>query len=58
MQTFPADADGIVPITDELWFDDDAATCMREFLLAVWRPPETLDENIAWLAESLGQERQ
>jgi|AATO01.1.fsa_nt_gi hypothetical protein len=24
--TFPADADGIVPITDELWFVDDAAS--------------------------------
>ena len=53
-QTFPADADGIVPITDELWFDDDAAKRTREFLLAVWGP-ETLEENLAWLAESLGK---
>jgi hypothetical protein len=52
--TFPADADGIVPITDELWFEDDAANRIREFLLAVWSA-ETLDENLAWLAESLGQ---
>ena len=52
--TFPADADGIVPITDELWFEDDAANRIQEFLLAVWNA-ETLDENIAWLAESLGQ---
>ncbi|MFM2006763.1 MAG: hypothetical protein RLZZ09_2418 [Pseudomonadota bacterium] len=52
-QTFPADADGIIPITDELWFEDDAANRIREFLLAVW-PAETLDENMAWLAESLG----
>ncbi len=52
--TFPADADGIVPITDELWFEDDAANRIREFLLAVWGA-ETLDENLAWLAESLGQ---
>jgi type II restriction/modification system DNA methylase subunit YeeA len=52
-KTFPADADGIVPITDELWFEDDATTRVREFLTAVWGP-ETLDENMAWLAESLG----
>jgi hypothetical protein len=52
--SFPADADGIVPITDELWFEDDAANRIQEFLMAVWNA-ETLDENIAWLAESLGQ---
>ena len=52
--TFPADADGIVPITDELWFVDDAANRINEFLLAVW-DAETLEENRAWLAESLGQ---
>ncbi|MHB8950644.1 MAG: BREX-1 system adenine-specific DNA-methyltransferase PglX [Rhodoferax sp.] len=51
--TFPADADGIVPITDELWFADDAPSRIREFLRAVWGP-ETLEENMAWLAESLG----
>ena len=52
--TFPADADGIVPITDELWFEDDAANRLNEFLLAVWNA-ETLEENRAWLATSLGQ---
>ena len=51
--TFPADADGIVPITDELWFEDDAASRIREFLRAVWGA-DTLEENMAWLAESLG----
>jgi hypothetical protein len=51
--TFPADADGIVPITDELWFADDAPSRIREFLRAVWGT-DTLDENMAWLAESLG----
>jgi hypothetical protein len=35
-KTFPADADGIVPITDEFWFEDDAAHRVREFLRAVW----------------------
>ena len=51
--TFPADADGIVPITDELWFADDAPSRIREFLRAVWGP-DTLKENMAWLAGSLG----
>lgn len=53
-KTFPADSDGIVPITDELWFEDDAANRVREFLRVVWGA-ETLDENMAWLAESLGK---
>lgn len=52
-KTFPADADGIVPITDELWFEDDAASRVREFLLAALGQ-DTLEENMAWLAESLG----
>jgi type II restriction/modification system DNA methylase subunit YeeA len=51
--TFPADADGIVPIIDELWFNDDAPSRIREFLRAVWGP-DTLEENMDWLAESLG----
>lgn len=51
---FPADADGIVPVTDEYWFDDDAANRVREFLIAVWGEA-TLDDNMNWLADSLGR---
>jgi hypothetical protein len=51
-KTFSADADGIVPITDELWFEDDAANRVREFLRRLG--PDTLEENMTWLAESLG----
>ena len=51
--SFPADADGILPVTDQPWFADDAAARIREFLHAVWGP-DTLEENLAWLAESLG----
>jgi len=51
--SFPADADGIVPLTDELWFEDEATSRIREFLLAAW-DAETLAENMVWLAESLG----
>jgi len=50
----PADDDGIVPVTDMDWFDDDAARRVREFLLAVWGA-ETLDENMGYLAENLGK---
>jgi len=53
-KTFPADDDGIVPVTDELWFEDDAANRVREFLMAVWGS-DSLDENMTWLAVSLGQ---
>ncbi len=51
---FPADADGIVPLTVDLWFEDDAALRVREFLLAVWGA-DSLEQNMAWLAESLGR---
>lgn len=50
---FPADADGIVPITDGRWFNDDAGSRVREFLRAVWGA-NTIEENMVWLAESLG----
>lgn len=53
-KAFPADADGIVPITNELWFEDDAANRVREFLVEVWGI-DTVDENLTWLAESLGK---
>ena len=52
-ETFPADDDGIVPITDEAWFDDDGANRIREFVRVVWGE-DTEAENMAWLAESLG----
>lgn len=52
-ETFPADDDGIVPITDEAWFDDDGANRISEFIRIVWGE-ETEAENMAWLAESLG----
>lgn len=51
-KSFPADTDGILPITEALWFEDDAANRISEFMKAVWGA-ETLDENISWLAKSL-----
>ncbi len=51
-QTFPADADGIIPLTEMHWFEDDATHRIQEFLTAVWGK-DTLDTNMQWLAESL-----
>ena len=51
---FPTDADGIIPITDESWFEDDAAERMREFVKVVWGA-EAQVENMEWLADSLGR---
>ena len=51
-QKFPADADGIIPLTEMHWFEDDATHRIREFLTAVWGK-DTLDANMLWLAESL-----
>ena len=51
-QTFPADADGIIPLTEMHWFEDDATHRIREFLTAVW-DEDMLNANMQWLAESL-----
>jgi len=52
-QTFPADDDGIVPIMDEDWFEDDASVRFQEFIATAW-PRENLDENLRFIADSLG----
>ena len=51
-QKFPADADGIIPLTEMHWFEDDATHRIREFLTAVW-DEDMLNANMQWLAESL-----
>jgi type II restriction/modification system DNA methylase subunit YeeA len=53
-QKFSADADGIIPLTEMHWFEDDATRRIQEFLTAVWGK-DTLDANMQWLAESLGK---
>ncbi|WP_005031447.1 BREX-1 system adenine-specific DNA-methyltransferase PglX [Holophaga foetida] len=50
--TFPADEDGIVPVTEFAWFPDDAATRFEAFVKTLWHG-STLEENLAWVAESL-----
>jgi type II restriction/modification system DNA methylase subunit YeeA len=51
-QTFPVDEDGILPLTDQEWFKDDATNRFREFLVAVWGE-DTLQQNLEFVAESL-----
>jgi hypothetical protein len=53
-KTFPADQDGIIPITGEHWFVDDAALRVKEFLIAVFGL-ERLDVNLSWLGDALNR---
>lgn len=50
--TFPADEDGILPIMDLDWFDDDIANRAVEFIATAWQK-EHLEENLNFLADSL-----
>jgi type II restriction/modification system DNA methylase subunit YeeA len=51
--TFPADDDGIIPITDHEWFDDDAACRFFRFIETAW-DKKGLDANIDFIAEAIG----
>ena len=55
-RAFPADEDGIVPITDEEWFEDDAAGRIEKFLSTVCNP-DHLEQNLTFLAQSLSPRR-
>jgi type II restriction/modification system DNA methylase subunit YeeA len=49
-----ADDDGIIPLLDTDWgFPDDAANRLVEFISVVW-PEEGLEQNVKFVAESLG----
>ena len=50
--TFPADPDGIVPLTDSDWFEDDAAHRLMEFISVAWDETH-LEDNLAFLASNL-----
>ncbi|EOU3094450.1 BREX-1 system adenine-specific DNA-methyltransferase PglX [Yersinia enterocolitica] len=51
-KTFPADEDGILPLMDSDWFDDDVTARVKEFVRTVWGD-EHLQENLDFIAESL-----
>lgn len=52
-QTFPADEDNILPLCDDEYFDDDIVGRFIEFVKTVY-DPETLEENLQFIAEALG----
>ena len=52
--TFPADADGIVPLTDTEWFDDDAAHRLIKFISVAWDVAH-LEDNLTFLAANLSK---
>lgn len=54
--TFKPDKDGIIPLTDAAYFEDDIITRLQEYL-AVTFGKETVQENMQWLAESLGMKQ-
>ena len=53
--TFTPDEDGIIPLLDREWFEDDIVARTREFLRATFGE-ETLEENIRFIEESLGKD--
>ncbi|MEF9993718.1 MAG: BREX-1 system adenine-specific DNA-methyltransferase PglX [Acinetobacter sp.] len=53
-KTFKADADGIIPLTEMHWFEDDATHRIQDFLSAVW-DKDSLGDNMLWLAEGLAK---
>ncbi|MEB5477560.1 BREX-1 system adenine-specific DNA-methyltransferase PglX [Acinetobacter pollinis] len=54
-QTFKADDDGILPITEMYWFGrEEASHRVKEFFTTIWGK-DTIDANMLWLAESLGK---
>lgn len=51
--TFMPDADNVLPITDDEYFDDDIVSYFVEFVRVVYGD-ETLETNLQFIADSLG----
>ena len=52
---FKPDADGIIPVLDGEWFEDDIVARTREFLEVTF-PETTVTENLRFIEESLGKD--
>ena len=52
----PADDDGIVPLTDTEWFEDDACNRVIEFLSRAWDASH-LEANLTFLAANLSPKK-
>jgi type II restriction/modification system DNA methylase subunit YeeA len=55
-RTFAADSDGIIPVTDTDWFEDDACHRLIEFLSVAWDKSH-LEENLRFLAGNLSPKK-
>jgi hypothetical protein len=53
--TFAPDEDGIIPVLDSEWFEDDIVARTRDFLRATFGEA-TLRENLRFLEDSLGKD--
>ena len=51
--TYPADKDGILPITDDEYFSDDIVTMFVDWVKTVYGAA-TLEENLRFIADALG----
>ena len=51
--SYEPDADGIIPITDEEYLEDDIVSCLCDWLKAVYGA-DTLEENLDFIAVTLG----
>jgi type II restriction/modification system DNA methylase subunit YeeA len=52
---FQPDPDGIIPVLDGEWFEDDIVARTREFLEVTF-PESTVTENLRFIEESLGKD--
>ena len=50
--SFPADEDGIVPLTERDWFADDAAQRLVKFISVAWNSAH-IEDNLTFLADNL-----
>lgn len=54
--TFPADSDGIIPLTQNDWFEDDATHRLIKFISVAWDAAH-LEENLTFLADNLSPKK-
>lgn len=52
---FPVDDDGIIPVLDNDWFEDDIVTRFKSFVKVAFGAAHFF-ENMAWIEETLGKD--
>lgn len=52
---FIPDADNVIPVLEEEWFDDDIVNRVKEFIRSVWGE-KSFQENIQYIEEILGKD--